>query len=228
MITYSEAQALAFITDPGTLKRGQELLKPAKWSNLGRTETAAWGDCAGSGSKPYRTGIDLTEPAFKCSCPSRVFPCKHGAGLLLLMARQPELFGSNTPPAWLEEWLEKRQQTQEKKAEKPVAKASKAATVAERPAAEANLGASISGEAAAAENVAEALLQTPTTPAVDPRRLARMVAGAEDLVAWLEDLMRAGLATLDKQPTNYWESQAARLVDNQLPGLAATLRELAT
>ena len=89
MISYSEAQALALITDPGTLKRGQELLKPAKWANLGRTETAAWGDCAGSGSKPYLTGIDLSEPAFKCSCPSRVFPCKHGARLLLLLARQP-------------------------------------------------------------------------------------------------------------------------------------------
>ena len=52
MISYSEAQALTLITDPGTLKRGQELLKPAKWNNLGRTDTAAWGDCVGSGSRP--------------------------------------------------------------------------------------------------------------------------------------------------------------------------------
>ena len=98
MISYSEAQALTLITDPGTLKRGQKLLKPAKWNNLGRTDTAAWGDCVGSGSRPYPTGIDLTEPAFKCSCLSRVFPCKHGAGLLLLMARQPELLSDNMPP----------------------------------------------------------------------------------------------------------------------------------
>ncbi|MBH8569267.1 hypothetical protein KB206_10255 [Microvirga sp. STS02] len=225
MISYSEAQALALITDPGTLKRGQELLKPAKWANLGRTDTAAWGDCAGSGSKPYRTGIDLTEPAFKCSCPSRVFPCKHGAGLLLLMARQPELFGGNTPPAWLEEWLEKRQQTQEKKAEKPAAKAAKAPVVS----------AEQLDDATPSATYPEALSESPAagkpieaTPAVDPKRLSRMVAGAEDLVAWLEDLMRAGLASLDKQPLTFWESQAARLVDNQLPGLAATVRELAT
>lgn len=228
MISYSEAQALALITDPGTLKRGQELLKPAKWANLGRTDTAAWGDCAGSGSKPYRTGIDLTEPAFKCSCPSRVFPCKHGAGLLLLMARQPELFGSNTPPAWLEEWLEKRQQTQEKKAEKPVVKVSKAAAAAELLADEASSNAAFLGEGLATGEPAETLLQIQPPPAVDPKRLARMATGAEDFVAWLEDLMRAGLATLDKQPSNFWESQAARLVDNQLSGLAATVRELAT
>ncbi|UOQ95953.1 hypothetical protein MUN81_11835 [Hymenobacter sp. 5317J-9] len=225
MITYSEAQAHALITDPDTLKRGQELLKPAKWSNLGRTDTAAWGDCAGSGSKPYRTGIDLTEPAFKCSCPSRVFPCKHGAGLLLLMARQPELFGASTPPAWLGEWLEKRQQTQEKKAEKPAAKA---AAATERLAGASEADAALSENAPAADEAAETALQTQSAPAVDPKRLARMSAGAEDLVAWLEDLMRAGLATLDKQPNNFWESQAARLVDNQLPGLAATVRELAT
>ncbi|WP_460619538.1 DUF5691 domain-containing protein [Hymenobacter ruber] len=226
MISYSEAQALALITDPGTLKRGQELLKPAKWSSLGRTDTAAWGDCAGSGSKPYRTGIDLTEPAFKCSCPSRVFPCKHGAGLLLLMARQPELFGGSTPPAWLEEWLEKRQQTQEKKAEKPAAKAPKTPAVK----AELLAGADSPG-AAYPETLPDgetAGTAVSTTPAVDPKRLARMGAGAEDFVAWLEDLMRAGLASLDKQPASFWESQAARLVDNQLPGLAATVRELAT
>ena len=228
MITFTEAQALALITDPGTLKRGQELLKPAKWANLGRTDTAAWGDCAGSGSKPYLTGIDLTEPSFKCSCPSRVFPCKHGAGLLLLMAGQPELLAGRTPPAWLAEWLEKRQQTQEKKAEKPAAKASKTAVVTEKPAEAANPVSSLYSEETAAAEATDAPLQMQLTPAIDPKRLARMVAGAEDLVAWLEDLLRAGLASLDKQPPKFWESQAARLVDNQLPGLAATVRELAT
>lgn len=228
MITYSEAQALALITDPGTLKRGQELLKPAKWASLGRTETAAWGDCAGSGSKPYRTGIDLTEPAFKCSCPSRVFPCKHGAALLLLMARHPDLFAGNIPPAWLNEWLEKRQQTQEKKAEKPAVKAFKAAAGAEVLAEAATPDSPLSSEETAPAEAADTPLPRQLTPAVDPKRLARMVAGAEDLVAWLEDLMRAGLASLDKQPPRFWEGQAARLVDNQLPGLAATTRELAT
>ncbi|MDO7845803.1 DUF5691 domain-containing protein [Hymenobacter sp. M29] len=227
MITYSEAQALALITDPGTLKRGQELLKPAKWANLGRTDTAAWGECAGSGSKPYLTGIDLTEPAFKCSCPSRVFPCKHGAGLLLLMARQPELLVGNMPPVWLTEWLEKRQQTQEKKAEKPASKAAKATAAAELLADETSPDSSLPGPETATDEAAGLSFQSQAAPAVDPKRLTRMAAGAEELTAWLEDLMRAGLAALDKQPTTFWENQAARLVDNQLPGLAATVRELA-
>jgi hypothetical protein len=224
MISFTEAQAQSLITDPGTLKRGQELLKPAKWANMGRTDTAAWGECAGSGSKPYLTGIDLTEPAFKCSCPSRVFPCKHGAGLLLLMARQPELLAGTTPPTWLNEWLEKRQQTQEKKTGKAPA-AAKEAEAAE-PAAKASPGNDAPSPPERGPGA-----EVPAAPAgltVDPRRLARMAAGAEELVAWLEDLVRAGLATLDQQPASFWESQAARLVDNQLPGLAGTVRELAT
>jgi hypothetical protein len=178
---------------------------------LGRTDDTAWGECAGSGSKPYLTGIDLREPAFKCSCPSRVFPCKHGAGLLLLLARQPTLFAATTPPGWLEEWLAKRQQTQTKKEEKVTAPRK----VEPEP---------------VADDVVVADSEPTSAPSggVAPARLARMAQGADELKVWLLDLVRHGLVTLDQQPTKFWESQAARLVDNQLPGLASTLRELAT
>ena len=93
---------------------------------------AAWGECAGSGSKPYLTGIDLTEPAFKCNCPSRVFPCKHGAALLLLLARQPATVRPpHAPPAWLAEWLDQAPANPgRKKAAKPTPKARKPAKLA--------------------------------------------------------------------------------------------------
>ncbi len=45
------------------------------------------GLCQGSGRQPYQARVDLAEPAFKCSCPSRKFPCKHGLALLLLFAK---------------------------------------------------------------------------------------------------------------------------------------------
>jgi hypothetical protein len=215
MMTFTEDQAAALVTDAGTLKRGRELAGPAKWGNLGRTDTAAWGECAGSGSKPYLVGIDLSEPAFKCSCPSRVFPCKHGAGLLLLLARQPALLPAGTPPAWLAEWLDKRQAKGEEQAEKAAAKITDKSPTAP------------AGTAEAAPEAAEAPATTAAQQKREAQRHARMQAGALDLETWLLDLLRAGLADLEKKPAAFWESQAARLVDNQLPGLAAVLRELA-
>lgn len=42
-------------------------------------ETLIFGDCYGSGSKPYNTSVDLSgeTAVFRCSCPSRQIPCKH-------------------------------------------------------------------------------------------------------------------------------------------------------
>jgi hypothetical protein len=77
-----------------------------------------WGECQGSGKNPYQAQIDLTEPAFKCSCPSRKFPCKHGLGLFLLYANQTNLFTQDAPPDWVQEWIDKRSQTTQKKEEK--------------------------------------------------------------------------------------------------------------
>ncbi|HET9504958.1 MAG TPA: DUF5691 domain-containing protein, partial [Hymenobacter sp.] len=216
MITFTEDQATALVTDAGTLKRGRELAGPAKWGNLGRTDTAAWGECAGSGSKPYLVGIDLSEPAFKCSCPSRVFPCKHGAGLLLLLARQPALLPAGTPPTWLAEWLDKRQAKGDEQAEKAAAKTAKKVTIA-----------TPADTAEAAPEAAEAPATTAAQQKREAQRHARMQAGALDFENWLLDLLRAGLADLERKPASFWEDQAARLVDNQLPGLAAVLRELA-
>jgi len=117
-LNLSEEQILALAPDDSSRKSGKDLAAPAKWLSKGSNEAALWGECQGSGSKPYQTQIDLGNLAFKCSCPSRKFPCKHGLGLLLLRARQPKEFAQDTPPAWVAEWLSKRSEKEEKKAEK--------------------------------------------------------------------------------------------------------------
>ncbi|HVU95310.1 MAG TPA: SWIM zinc finger family protein [Puia sp.] len=114
----SEEQILALAPDDSSRKSGRDLATPAKWVTKGATDAALWGECQGSGSKPYQTQIDLNNLAFKCSCPSRKFPCKHGLGLLLLRARQPQEFAATQPPTWVTEWLSKRSEKEEKKAEK--------------------------------------------------------------------------------------------------------------
>ena len=86
---WTAEQILKLAPDAASAKAAQGLLAPKKWTSLGVDETAIWGACQGSGSNPYQTQIDLAEPAFKCSCPSRKFPCKHALALFLLFAEQP-------------------------------------------------------------------------------------------------------------------------------------------
>lgn len=114
----SEDQILTLAPDESSKKSGKDLANLSKWVSKGVNEQALWGECQGSGSKPYQTQIDIVNIAFKCSCPSRKFPCKHGLGLLLVYARQKNNFSTSEPPAWVTDWLSKRTEKQEKQAEK--------------------------------------------------------------------------------------------------------------
>lgn len=126
---FTEEQIFNLAPDESSKKAGKDLANPSKWVSKGASEQALWGECQGSGSKPYQTQIDLQNIAFKCSCPSRKFPCKHGLGLLLYNARQPNDFSTSTMPAWVEDWISKRAEKKEKQVEKedkPVDEAARA------------------------------------------------------------------------------------------------------
>jgi hypothetical protein len=128
-LNLTEEQVLALAPDESSKKSGKDLSNPSKWVSKGVNEVALWGECQGSGSKPYQTQIDLVNMAFKCSCPSRKFPCKHGLGLLLLYARRKNDFTTTDMPSWVAEWINKRSEKQEKqteKKEKPVDEAAQA------------------------------------------------------------------------------------------------------
>jgi hypothetical protein len=113
---FSPEQIIALAPDAPSARAGRSLATLSKWVTRGRDERALWGECQGSGKEPYRTQIDLAELAFRCSCPSRKFPCKHALGLLLLFASQPAAFAEGERPGWVVEWLEKRgQQAQRRK-----------------------------------------------------------------------------------------------------------------
>jgi hypothetical protein len=115
---WSAEQVLALAPDAASAKNGRGLATLRKWSSLGLYESILWGECQGSGKDPYRTQIDLSEPAFRCSCPSRKFPCKHSLGLFLLLAEQPTAIAAAEPPDWVAEWVATRSQRAEKQAEK--------------------------------------------------------------------------------------------------------------
>lgn len=191
-------QIIALAPDASSEKNGRALANAAKWLTRGRSENAVWGECQGSGKNPYQTAIDLREPAFKCSCPSRKFPCKHALGLFLLFAAQENLFTTENPPAFCAEWLEKREAQKVKKE----TKAETELTAEEKE----------KREKSKAKRAAE--------------REKKVAEGLRELEIWLKDLIRQGLATAKNQPANYWEKIAKRMIDAQAAGAARMIRDL--
>jgi len=84
MTRWTHEQVTKLAPDASSLAAARKLAVPGPWSDTGATDLLLWGKCQGSGKTPYQVSVDLTGPAFKCSCPSRKFPCKHGLALLLL------------------------------------------------------------------------------------------------------------------------------------------------
>lgn len=192
---------LALSPDEASTKAARGLLKPAKWPTLGTQGGAVWGECQGSGATPYQTQVDLGDgsPAFRCTCPSRKFPCKHGLALLMLQAQSPASFTEAPPPAWVAQWLASRTEKAQKKQEQ---------------------------QAQQRERLAAAPPADPSQPsAQDAKRWHRIDAGVAELQRWLADQLRRGLGN-PAEPAA-WHTLAARLVDAQAPGLAARVREAA-
>ncbi|HQO29825.1 MAG TPA: SWIM zinc finger domain-containing protein [Accumulibacter sp.] len=195
-------EVLKLAPDAGSIKAAQGLLLPAHWVRAEFDDQAVWGECRGSGSTPYQVQVDREGPAFRCSCPSRKFPCKHGLALLLRLAQQPDAFTRASAPPWVSAWLQSRRQ----RAERRENTAKPAASAEEKgPAAEAG--------------------SEPASGRRDALRQQRWQAGLDELERWLNDGIRHGLARLSAQATACDEI-AVRMVDAQLPGLAFRLRHL--
>jgi hypothetical protein len=196
----SAQEVLQLAPDDASAKAAKGLVTPGKWPSLHHDDEAVWGECKGSGSKPYQVQVDPSGPTFRCTCPSRKFPCKHGLALLLLRAQHLDRFSVVEQPGWVSEWLESRR----KRVEKQAAKAAEAG-----------------GEGEA--------VKTPADPSAAARREAsrfkQMDAGLVELERWLGDRLRQGLAQLPAQP-EIWDTLATRMVDAKLPGIAYRLRPL--
>ncbi len=103
-MTREEIKALA--PDSAMLERANGLNDLRNWKLVGRDETAAWGECPGSGAEPYRSLVVLATGAARCSCPVKRSPCKHTLALLLLTADDaPVKFANSEAPVWVLDWL---------------------------------------------------------------------------------------------------------------------------
>lgn len=190
----SPEQIAGMTSDPATLTAGRRLAGVENWKELGQYSATLWGICRGSAD--YQVRVDLESFAYRCSCPSRKFPCKHILGLLMLAATRSDAIPEDEPPDWVSEWLEKRQ-----------------ARKSQRP----NEGPVASGQSADVKGQQRR----------QQRREANIQAGLDRLDLWMTDIVRNGLAGVERKPRSFWEDQAKRLVDAQVPGIAGRIRRLA-
>lgn len=102
---WTESQVTTLAPDASSLTAARKLA--GQWSDAGWRDGALWGLCKGSGSRPYQTIVDLTGPAYRCSCPSRKFPCKHALSLLMRWSAG-EIGEAARPADFADEWLRGR------------------------------------------------------------------------------------------------------------------------
>jgi hypothetical protein len=200
----SEDQITQLAPDASSLKSGKDLATEKKWLTFLYNDRALWGEVQGSGKDPYRTQVDRQSIAFKCSCPSRKFPCKHGLGLLLLFARKTALFSQEeNEPVWVKEWIDKRSQS---------AKAEPSPAVA-------------ADTPSTAIDTKKAEKQAKEKEKRGADRLSKVNSGVAELELWLKDLLRTGLLSIPEKEPNFWNKTAARMVDAQASGLGNMVKE---
>lgn len=201
---------LALAPDASSQKGAQSVSAPAKWGATGTMPDVLWGECKGSGASPYRACVDLSEPAYRCDCPSRKFPCKHTLGLLLLWSAD-SVPPAESLPAWVGEWLEQRR-----------ARAAKAAGGAPG---------GLGGEASPDEPGTAGRREAGTGDSAGADRRAaqreeRVAAGLSELERWLADQIGQGLAGARQNAPAQWEELTRRLIDAQAPGVAGAVARL--
>ncbi|MFJ1457722.1 DUF5691 domain-containing protein [Nocardia sp. N2S4-5] len=101
-VRWTAEQVAALAPDAAALTAARKLRH--RWQDTGWHGAALWGRCQGSGATPYRTIVDLSGPAYKCSCPSRKFPCKHALSLLLTWS-EGEVREVGEPADFASEWI---------------------------------------------------------------------------------------------------------------------------
>ena len=206
-------QVLALAPKPSSVAAAQPLAVQSRWVATGCDQQAVWGRCTGTSAEPYECVVDHVAVAFRCSCPSRVSPCKHAIALLLLWTRGLVAL-QVAPPAFAASWLAAR------------------ATAAPSVSPPGSPAGSPAGDAPANEMAAPRPDLPPSAPEPPTRdgrddRVARMAAGLAELDRWLDDRLRTGLADPALARYETWDDLAARLVDAQVGGLANRVRRVA-
>lgn len=199
--------------DQASLTAAKKLLKPAKWPLLEEGGDALiWGECQGSGPTPYRVVVSESDTGYKCTCPSRKFPCKHAIALMWIRADNIAPFSAGSPPQWVSDWLSRRRDPAKTPAGKPVTDAKSGP----RPSITATQLASEPDEASP-----EALAKAEAAKVRNAKKRETLISGGiMAMEQWIEDQIERGLTGFDSRAEGDCGTLAKRLVDAKAGGLA--------
>ena len=214
-LTLERIEALA--PDQASLTAARKLLKPSSWPTLAEGEGFVWGECQGSGATPYRVVVNEADAGYKCTCPSRKFPCKHTLALMWMRADKSVAFTPATVPDWVKDWLSRR-------------RGPSAATIRSADEAKPKSRPSIRGTDTPEIGVERDPKAEHRAAAARERnrldREAAVLAGLEDLDTWLSDQVQHGMANFVAQTAQACRTIAQRLVDAKASGLAGRIDAL--
>jgi len=212
-ISLEKIEAIA--PDQASLVAARKLVKASVWSGLSCDNAGmVWGECQGSGSSPYRVVISEVDAGYKCTCPSRKFPCKHNLALMWMRSDGKIQFQSTQTPEWVQDWVRRRRSSsgrtggEEEGTPQPKSLSQATAQQIEE------LDPKAEARAAAARDRSRR------------EREEAVLAGLDDLDRWLIDQVDAGLAGFALHAGKSCRSIAQRLVDAKAPGLASRLDSL--
>lgn len=206
--------------DQASLTAAGKLKKAGRWPVRATDGTRlVWGECQGSGANPYRTVADLEDLGYKCTCPSRKFPCKHALSLMWQYVDSPGDFSPSPVPEWVQDWLgRRRKRTGDAESETDSKRSRASARVAEREGTERPLDPEATAKKAAAAAKASQRARA--------ARHAAILDGLDDVDRWLLDVLDQGLASFSSSMHDQCRTLARRLVDAKAPALAGRLDQL--
>lgn len=213
-ITVKDVEALA--PDQASLKAASKLVISGKWPVLGSEAAGSliWGECQGSGSNPYRVCADQANHGYKCTCPSRKFPCKHSLALMWILAEGKKPFlPAASAPDWVTDWVSRRKNPGAVTAPAPMSGGKKSISEALAEPENQVDEKAIVRQAAAAKKLAE------TTE-------SSIHAATIDLELWIDDKLRTGLSDLMSDLSGQFRKIASRMVDGKASALASRLDEM--
>lgn len=208
MVQITKQQIAALAPNGTAAANGKKISDKGGFVKLfkSKDDTFYMGECTGSGKSNYITSADFIDPqapVFRCSCPSRQFPCKHSLALLYEIEAGKHFEEQEIP----EDILEKRakKEAREAKVGHHFKEASKESGEQKEKAKKTN------SKSAAAAKI---------------KKIKKQMEGLSLTESLITDLLRSGLGTMRGTSLKNYKELAKQLGDYYLPGPQMWLNRL--